>query len=177
MADYKFTDSGGVTHLTTGMSIPNAPGNRHWQRYQEYVAAGGETLPAKDRDDELADLRARIVAKRQEMNNADFEYNGTLFVSDEPNIQGVRLRIEGLPDSDPIPTFTGTELASTWRSAENTFVPFNCGEFRAFSNFYYNHREKNFTNYTVLTIAAMTAYANGATAAEIRSFDISQGWD
>jgi hypothetical protein len=133
--------------------------------------------PAETPKSALAKLKTEIVAKRREKNSADFTYKGTLFVSDEPNIQGVRLMVEGLPDRDPIPTFTGTELAGTWRSAEDTFIPFTCGEFRDFSNFYYNHREKNFTNYTVLTIAAMTAYANGATAEELNNFDISQGWD
>jgi hypothetical protein len=84
---------------------------------------------------------------------------------------------EGLDDTDPIPTFVGTAIESTWANAENGFTPMNCGQFRAFASHYYNHREKNFTNYTMLTIAATQAYMAGATAEQLNAFDISQGWD
>ena len=39
MARYKLT-SNGVFDNQTGASIPNAPGNRHWQEYQEWLGAG-----------------------------------------------------------------------------------------------------------------------------------------
>jgi len=122
-------------------------------------------------------LKTRIIEKRRVMNDANFQYLEAEYVSDEPNIAGVRLQIAGLDDTDPIPTFVGTDLASTWANAENGFTPFNCGQFRAFASHYYNHREKNFTNYTLLTIAATQAYMAGATAEQLNAFDISSGWD
>jgi hypothetical protein len=122
-------------------------------------------------------LKIRIVDKRKEKNSADFAYQGVQYVSDEPNILGVKSQIESLEDDAAIPTFTGTALASTWASAEGTFTPFNCGGFRVFASFYYSHREKNFTNYTLLTIEATQAYLAGATIEELEAFDISQGWD
>jgi len=125
----------------------------------------------------LNDLKQRIVYLRKEKNDAIFSYLGVQYVSDEPNILGVKSQIEGLPDSDPIPTFTGTTLSSTWATAEGAFTPFTCGEFRAFAAHYYAHREKNFTNYTLLTIAAYTAYQAGAAADDLAAFDISEGWD
>lgn len=139
----------------------------------EYAAEQAE----KSRIQAFTALKERIVAKRVAANLADFPYLGTMYVSDEPNIIGVKSQIEGMGDLDPIPTFTGTPLASTWASAEDTFAPFNCGEFRAFAAHYYSHREKNFTNYTMLTIAATQAFSGGATVEELAAFDISQGWD
>jgi hypothetical protein len=122
-------------------------------------------------------LKARIIEKRRAMNDANFQYLEVEYISDEPNIAGVRLQIEGLDDTDPIPTFTGTAIASTWANAENGFTPMNCGQFRAFASHYYSHREKNFTNYTMLTIAATQAYMAGSTAEQLLDFDITQGWD
>lgn len=39
MAKYKIQDSG-VLDTEAGAFIPNAPGNRHWQEYQEWIAQG-----------------------------------------------------------------------------------------------------------------------------------------
>jgi len=122
-------------------------------------------------------LKARIVEKRRAKNAANFPYLGVQYVSDEPNILGVKSQIEILADDAAIPTFTGTALDSTWATAEGTFTPFNCGGFRLFASHYYSHREKNFTNYTLLTIAATQAYMAGATSEELNNFDISSGWD
>lgn len=132
---------------------------------------------SKSREEAFAELKDRIIAKRQEKNAENFVYNGVTYISDEANIQGVKVRINGNPDSDPIPTFVGTPLESTWHAVGGIFTPFNCGQFREFAAAYYDHREKNFTNYTVLTIAATQAYSGGATAEQLDKFDITLGWD
>jgi hypothetical protein len=52
MADYKLLDSGGVYHVPSGRHIPDAPGNRHWQEYQRWLAAGNtpELAPSAVRE-------------------------------------------------------------------------------------------------------------------------------
>lgn len=157
---------------------------RAWPTRYRYVGGNLEEFPELQTEQAEAErlsafeaLKARIIAVRQGKNAANFQYQGVWYVSDEPTILGVKARIIGLPDVDPIPTFTGTALSSTWATAEDTFTPFTCGEFRAFADHYYNHREKNFTNYTMLTIAATQTYQAGATVQELDAFDISQGWD
>jgi hypothetical protein len=45
MADYKFLEISGVLRYADGAHIPEAPGNKDWQEYQDYVAGGGETDP------------------------------------------------------------------------------------------------------------------------------------
>ena len=45
MAKYKLVDNG-VLDTETGAYIPNAEGNRHWQEYQEWLAAGNTPDPA-----------------------------------------------------------------------------------------------------------------------------------
>jgi hypothetical protein len=42
---YKLTENG-VLDTETGAHIPNAEGNRHWQEYQEWLAAGNTPDPA-----------------------------------------------------------------------------------------------------------------------------------
>jgi hypothetical protein len=46
MADYKLRIDGGVLHIPTGRSIPDAANNRHWQEYQRWLAAGNTPEPA-----------------------------------------------------------------------------------------------------------------------------------
>lgn len=43
MEKYKLTNNGAVTE--SGMSIPNDPGNRHWQEFQQLLADGYEPEP------------------------------------------------------------------------------------------------------------------------------------
>ena len=131
----------------------------------------------KERLEAFNKLKQRIISKRQEKNSANFVYNGHPYVSDEVNIQGVRIQVDGAPGTDPIPTFVGTQLASTWHTADDQFVLFNAEQFRAFATVYFSHREKNFTNYTMLTIMATQAYNTGATVDQLNNFDISQGWN
>jgi len=133
--------------------------------------------PEEARGLALERLNTRIITMRQEKNVADFEYLGVTYKSDEANILGVKAQIFGNDPSDPIPTFTGTAIASTWAGNDGAFTPFTCGTFNDFASFYYNHRSANFTNYTVLRIAAATAYASGATVEELEAMDITQGWD
>ena len=45
MSKYKLTDSG-VIDTETGACIPNAPGNRHWRKYQEWLAEDNTPDPA-----------------------------------------------------------------------------------------------------------------------------------
>jgi hypothetical protein len=46
MSDYKLLDGGGVKHVPSGRSIPDDPRNRHWQEYQNWLAAGNTPEPA-----------------------------------------------------------------------------------------------------------------------------------
>jgi hypothetical protein len=46
MSDYRLLPTGGVLHVPTGRSIPDAPGNRHWEEYQRWLAAGNTPEPA-----------------------------------------------------------------------------------------------------------------------------------
>lgn len=43
MKRYKLTEHG-VIDTKNGMSIPDAPGNRHWKEYQEWLAEGNEPI-------------------------------------------------------------------------------------------------------------------------------------
>jgi hypothetical protein len=47
MADYQLKSDGGVYHRPSGRSIPDAPGNRHWEEYQRWLAAGNTPDPAE----------------------------------------------------------------------------------------------------------------------------------
>jgi hypothetical protein len=52
MSDYKLLPDGGVYHVPSGRSIPDAPNNRHWQQYQAWLAAGNtpELAPSAVRE-------------------------------------------------------------------------------------------------------------------------------
>lgn len=119
---------------------------------------------------------AEIVSRRQIENSKDFYYNNVPYKSDETNIQGVRLATERMMDNIKIPTFKGTEIEGTWAAADERFIPFTVGEFRKFSNYYFELRNKNFTNYTLLSIALTKIYNNGATKEQILNFNIEDGW-
>lgn len=119
---------------------------------------------------------AEIISRRQIENNKDFYYNNVPYKSDEINIQGVRLATERMIDAAKIPTFKGTEIEGTWATADERFIPFTVGEFRKFSNYYFELRNKNFTNYTLLAIALTKIYNNGATKEQILNFNIEDGW-
>lgn len=43
---YELTETG-VLDLETGASIPNAEGNRHWRKYQEWLAEGNTPRPIR----------------------------------------------------------------------------------------------------------------------------------
>ena len=119
---------------------------------------------------------AEIVSRRQIENSKDFYYNNVPYKSDETNIQGVRLATERMMDNTKIPTFKGTEIEGTWATADERFIPFTVGEFRKFSNYYFELRSKNFTNYTLLAVALTKIYNNGATKEQILNFNIEDGW-
>jgi hypothetical protein len=44
--EYQLLDGGGVYHRPTKRSIPDDPANRHWQEYQNWLAAGNTPEPA-----------------------------------------------------------------------------------------------------------------------------------
>lgn len=46
MIKYEETENG-VKDRETGASIPNAPGNRHWREYQEWLAEGNTPVPLR----------------------------------------------------------------------------------------------------------------------------------
>lgn len=119
---------------------------------------------------------AEIISRRQIENSKDFYYNNVPYKSDETNIQGVRLATERMMDNTKIPTFKGSEIEGTWATADERFIPFTVGEFRKFSNYYFELRNKNFTNYTLLAIALTKIYNNGATKEQILNFNIEDGW-
>jgi hypothetical protein len=50
--EYQLIEGGGVLHIPTGRSIPDAPNNRHWQQYQAWLAAGNtpELAPSAVRE-------------------------------------------------------------------------------------------------------------------------------
>lgn len=74
MADYKFLiDNDGVYEYATKRFIPNAPRNKHWRQYLDYVAAGGETDPAVHplaENEEWMALKARVAAIEAEQATA-----------------------------------------------------------------------------------------------------------
>lgn len=117
-----------------------------------------------------------IVSRRQIENNKIFYYNGVPYKSDEINIQGVRLATERMIDAAKIPTFKKSEIEGTWATADERFIPFTVGEFRKFSNYFFEFRNQNFTNYTLLSIALTRIYNNGATKEQILNFNIENGW-
>jgi hypothetical protein len=58
MAEYKLLRTGdGVQRLSDGAFIPNAPGNRDWTEYQEWLARGG----VPDEAETLEEKRARRI--------------------------------------------------------------------------------------------------------------------
>jgi hypothetical protein len=58
MADYKLLRlGGGVQRLADGAFIPDAPGNRDWNEYQEWLAADPANVP--DPAETLAEKKAR----------------------------------------------------------------------------------------------------------------------
>jgi hypothetical protein len=58
---YKLLENG-VLRLSDNASIPNDPGNRHWQEYQTWLAAGNTPDPA---DEPTAEQAARDVEVQQ----------------------------------------------------------------------------------------------------------------
>lgn len=61
MAKYKLTESG-VLDTETGTSIPNAPGNRHWQEYQEWLSEGNTPDPQYTLDEWKTGKKAEVRA-------------------------------------------------------------------------------------------------------------------
>lgn len=59
MAKYKLTENG-VFDTERKLSIPNAPGNRHWREYQEWLAEGNTPDPMYSLD-ELRELKVQEV--------------------------------------------------------------------------------------------------------------------
>lgn len=45
MADYKLTATGHIIRRADRATIPPAPGNRDWDEYQEWLAAGNTPEP------------------------------------------------------------------------------------------------------------------------------------
>jgi hypothetical protein len=134
-------------------------------------------IPETNQKEAFENLKARILRERQKRNSLNFTYNGIEYKDDETNIQGVKIAIEGWEETLLIPTFVGTPLEGKWAAAtDGTFIDFTVAEFRLFAKTYYDRREKNFTNYTMLTIAATQAYLGGASSTILNEFDISQGW-
>ncbi len=65
MADYKLIEDG-VYQYETGYSIPNAPGNRHWREYLEYVDGGGLTDQLRTPEEALGEVIGKINGKNAE---------------------------------------------------------------------------------------------------------------
>ncbi len=130
---------------------------------------------------------AEIIAERNRRNNEEaIIYNGIAYVNDRQTIEGVMSRIRTMSSDDPIPTFRKDPTKiGTWAAADSvTFTPFTCAEFETgLAAFYYDYREENFTNYTMLTEALTALYMGKpeqgiapATIDDLVAFDISGGW-
>lgn len=66
MTKYKLTENG-VKDQETGAYIPNAPGNRHWREYQEWLAEGN--IP----DPQFSEVELIEQAKRQAIEDLNKE--------------------------------------------------------------------------------------------------------
>lgn len=172
---YQITNGGKKTNL----DFPNAEYDAiidDIQSYLDKIHYGSDDASAKLRM--FNNKNRDITDMRDEKNKADFEYQGNYFVSDTENIQGVRIAVLDMEDHEPIPTFVGDVDEGKWASANPAvFVPFTVGEFKLFAKYYYDHRERNFTNYKQLKTQLYIAYSSGATLNELKDFDIGVGWD
>jgi hypothetical protein len=174
MADYKFTESGGVIHLATGMSIPNAPGNRHWQQYLEYVAAGGETLPWKTEEELLEQALTikinEIISHNDYLDKQPIPFNGELYkhtTAVPDTIKACELR--GLSDTDPIFPNNGM-----WDNYNNTTsTPFTVGDLKDLYNTGYDICAIHYgvAKYHIEQVKQLT------TLEDIKNYDYTIGWD
>lgn len=127
MAKYQLIGDGspvqGVKDTETGAFIPNAPGNRHWQEYLDWLEGSPENVPDPDPAYSGASLKA---AKKLEINtlretalNGGIEFSGNDYDSDQrsrDNLSGIVAHLAGggsLPSGSP---------AFSWRTADNQNV-------------------------------------------------------
>lgn len=178
-------DAGHYSYSNDGVTIKTLPHpNAEYEELIENAALYLERqkdpyykLTEQAQKDFAFNKRANDIIKRRQLENSkDFTYNDNLYKSDEVNIQGVHLKIQSMDDADPIPTFIGTPFHGCWATATENFVYYTVADFKEFSDYYYDYREKNFTNYTMLTYQLRELYLNDGSKEQLLNFSIEDGW-
>lgn len=116
MNKYKLTDNG-VLDQETGMSIPNAEGNRHWKEYQQWLAEGNTPDPIRTHIESQELKKQEINQWRAvDLQSMTVSHNGNMFDADKTareNMTSVVSAIQaGIPVPDPL----------NWRTADNITV-------------------------------------------------------
>lgn len=99
---YKLTESG-VKDTETGMFIPEAPGNRHWQEYQSWLAEGNTPEPQYTeaeyldmKSNEVRATRDRLLTESDKFTLPDFPHNFT-------NLLAYRQDLREIPNQSGFP--------------------------------------------------------------------------
>ena len=117
MAKYKLTESG-VQDTETGAFIPNAPGNRHWTEYQEWLLEPGNVPDPMYSGAELkAQKKAWITAKREEVINGGITFEGHTYQTDDRSRENVSGLVAAMGAAVPLPA------NFIFRDANNVDVP------------------------------------------------------
>lgn len=115
-------NSNGVQRLEDGAFIPDHPGNRDWQDYQNWLALGNTPAAAQSLEEVQADKKAEINNARQTALDAGVTYNDHVFDSDATAIANVNATLTILQNGATLPT------GFTWRTKDNTDVPFTLAD-------------------------------------------------
>lgn len=116
MAKYKLIENG-VQDTETGAFIPNAPGNRHWAEYQEWLLEPGNTPDPMYSGAELkAQKRAWVAQKREEVINSGITFEGHTYQTDARSRENVSGLVAAIGAAVPLPA------NFTFRDANNNDV-------------------------------------------------------
>lgn len=115
MAKYKLIQNG-VQDTETGAFIPNAPGNVHWEMYQEWLGEGNTPDPETSLQEAKDAKKIEINEWRDAALIQPVTYNSNSFDADDRsrnNVNSVLTSIQaGVTVADPV----------NWRTADNITV-------------------------------------------------------
>lgn len=137
---YVQTEEG--TYTFNGMSIPNTPGNRHYDKMQAEVVAGTGSITSfvLSLDEVKTRRKEYINTCRDDAMNAGVLYGGNTYDTDRAsrdNLTGVH---SGINDGWTLP------LGFTWRTSDNLDIPFTAIQVNGLAHAMLDHVNNQYGN-------------------------------